>query len=223
MNFGKLLVIALFAASTVGCTININEVVTNGIPGSGIPATENREVAGFDEISIVGFGDVNILVGGEDSLTITGDDNLLAYIESTVENGVLTIQPSEPINPKTDMLFDITVSELSRVELSGSADFEIQELAGDSLDVELNGSSNLEANGAVTALDIEINGAGKLDFQQLDAEDVVIELNGAGKGVVTATNSVDAEINGVGMVTVYGNPASVNKQINGIGRLKVVQ
>jgi hypothetical protein len=221
MKFGALFVVALLATCLSGCNITFIGAA-KGIPGSGVSGTESRDVTGFDKISIVGFGKVNVTVGGEDSLSITGDDNLLELIESTVSNGKLTIKPSESIRPKTDMVFDISISRLTSVELSGAADFDIQNVEGDSLTVELNGSGNLDASGTVTKLNVEINGAGNVDLQQLEAETVTIEVNGAASGTVFARNSIDAEINGVGSVTVHGNPQDVKKQINGIGRFNVV-
>ena len=222
MKIGQLIFVALIAVILSGCNISII-TTSKGVSGSGVSATETRDVAEFNKISIVGSGDVNVTVGGEDGLTITGDDNLLELIDCTVENGELTIQPSEAISPKTALVFNISVAQLTSVELSGAAAFDIQNVEGDSLEVELNGSGNLDATGSVTNLDIEVNGAGNVDLQSLNAENVTIELNGASSGSVFANQSIDAEINGVGTLTIYGQPDDVQKELNGLGRIKVVK
>lgn len=222
MSFGKLIVVALITVSLAGCNYSFNVNSTSGVPGSGVSATETRDVSDFQKVSIEGFGQVNIVVGDEDALSITGDDNLLELIGSTVENGMLTIRPTESINPKSDMVFEISISQLTAVSLSGAANFDIQNATGDSLEIEINGSGNLKASGNIATLAVEVNGASRIDLQQLEAEDATIELNGAASGVVFASKSIDAEINGVGKITVHGNPQDVKKEINGLGRLNVV-
>lgn len=220
MSVGKLFVVALIAVSLAGCNITINKTIV-GVQGSGTSATESRDVDDFDAISIEGFGNVNVDVGQEKSLTITGDDNLLPLIESTVANGKLTIRPKESINPKTEMVFDITVPNLNNVELSGAAKFELNNIDSESFELEMHGAGKVAANGTAAELDVEVNGASSVDLKKLEAAEVKIEMNGAASGKVHASESVNAEINGVGTITVYGNPSKIDKEINGLGRFKV--
>jgi len=226
MNFGKLIVVALFLVAVTGCDITIdgNSVISSkGVPGSGVSDTETRDVTGFQKISIVGTGDVVVSVGGEDSLSISADDNLLELIESTVENGVLTIKPSEAISPKSDIEIDITIASLTGITVEGAAKFDVRNATGDRLDIESHGAGTVSATGTVTDVKIEINGAGKVKLEKLEAENVTVELNGACSGDVFASKSIDAELNGAGSLTVHGNPANVKKEVNGIGRIKIVE
>ena len=55
------------------------------------------------------------------------------------------------------------------------------------------------------------------DLFDLVAKNVEVSINGNGDAEIHATESVKAEVNGMGDVTYRGNPPTVEKQINGLG------
>ena len=219
-------VIAMMAAvSFVGCNVSIHGLVgsVSGVQGSGVEMTEAREIEDFDSLCLEGHGTVTISVGQETSLTVTTDDNLVELIETKVEGGVLKIKPTESINAKSGLKFDITTPSLKRIEVAGAADININDAAGDELLIEISGAGQLNGSGSVTNLDVEINGAGNVSLSELESENTTIEISGAGSAEVFASQSVNAEISGTGSIQVHGNPAKVQKEVNGIGSIQIVE
>jgi len=63
------------------------------------------------------------------------------------------------------------------------------------------------------------NGVGGIDTRKLLAEDADVDFDGVGGVEIYASNHLNAVVNGVGSVTYYGNPKSINKQADGIGSI----
>ena len=105
-------------------------VLHPGIPGSGVSFSEFREVAPFDEVRLAGFGTVNIHVGESPSVCVTTDDNVVAHVETSVQQGRLTISQRQNIRPKTGLVIDVTVPQLTAVRVSGRRGHEHQQCCG---------------------------------------------------------------------------------------------
>ena len=84
-----LIVVALFTLSIASAC-----GVGRTLRGSGDIITENREVSGFDRVSLSGFGEVTIEVGEKESLTVTTDDNIMPYVHTEVKNNTLILTAS---------------------------------------------------------------------------------------------------------------------------------
>src|SRR5437870_5172514 len=63
------------------------------VHGSGNIVTEDRQVSGFDGVSVSGAGELIISQGNVEALRIETDDNLLPLIKSEVHDGRLLIGP----------------------------------------------------------------------------------------------------------------------------------
>jgi hypothetical protein len=69
----------------------------------------------------------------------------------------------------------------------------------------------------VTVLDVSLAGSGDAELQQLVARDVHAIVNGSGRILVDATNTLDASVPGSGVVVYSGNPVHVTSSITGSG------
>ena len=114
----KKLIIVLFAL------ININSFAQKWetIKGNGEIKKETRELSNFTSLSSQGSMNVEISYGNSNSLTIEADENLLPYIETSVENGKLSIKPKKKVNLKSSSKMNIYVSmtKINSLQLSGS-------------------------------------------------------------------------------------------------------
>jgi len=73
--------------------------------------------------------------------------------------------------------------------------------------------------GVADAFDVKISGAGHVSAGDLKANDVIFRVQGFGTGNVFAVNSLDAKIEGVGMLRYKGKP-HVTQYIDGLGSVK---
>ena len=119
-----------------------------GVEGSGVPATESRDVAPFAAVDLAGSNNVTIHVGGEQSVVVSADDNLLDHVTTTVEGGKLVIGTTPgSMATKAPMSVDVTVPTLRALTLSGSGTVVADGIDAKRLTVALPGSGILRANG----------------------------------------------------------------------------
>jgi hypothetical protein len=204
---------------TTGC--NLVHLV-KGELGSGVSATEEREVGEFDKLDFSGAANIIIACGQSPSLTVTTDDNLLPFIETRVVDGTLKVSITKRINPRVTPTYQITTGNISHVEMAGSGNITVTDIEGKEFHFDLAGSGKLNASGVVERVDIDIAGSGSVDLQQLVARNVSVEIAGSGKGTVHATETLDVEIAGSGNIEYVGSP-EIRKEIAGSGRVRQVQ
>jgi Putative auto-transporter adhesin, head GIN domain len=184
--------------------------------------SEMRDVADFDEVVVAGVAlELSIEVGGEQSLEITVDEGDLERVETRVSNGVLTIRQRGRRWRGTDLEVHITMPALAAFTVEGAADAEIKGLDEDELEVNIEGAVDLYLEGRCGTFELEINGAGDINAKDMQCENVEIEINGAGDAEVYASLSIEATLNGIGDITVWGNPGSVRPRINGMGSFEL--
>jgi len=189
--------------------------VSSGVHGSGVPKTETRQIATFDEIDFRGAGSLEIAIGQPQSLIITCDDNILPLIETKVTGHQLVVRPVQQIRD-VKLVIKATVADLKNLQIGGAAKAQVTGIANETLDITANGAATISLAGKTDRLQIEINGAGKVSADELAARDVRAEISGTGEADVNASKTLNATINGVGTIRYTGNP-QVTKQINGLG------
>jgi hypothetical protein len=191
---------------------------SSGIQGSGVAATETRQLALFDKIELAGSNNVTIHVGGKQSVLVHADENLLSRVTTRVLAGGLVIgNTSGTFTTKTPMSVDVNVPSLEGLTLAGSGVIAATGVKTASLTVTLSGSGLLRASGQATHLDISLSGSGDAQLEQLAARDVQAVVIGSGRILVTATRSLDASVPGSGVIVYTGNPGHVTTSITGSG------
>ena len=238
--------ILILAAVSFACT---NPLTFKKVTGSGNIVTEEIDVSNFDEILLTGVGRLIITQADEEALTVTTDDNLVQYIEIDVNNGVLEIGFTKDVSfergggqkilvPSDSFTFNLSVIDMSSINLTGAADIDIQELTGeefriifsgagdikvdslvvDYLDVNVSGAGDIEIAGKVEIQMVNLSGLGNYDAAGLESQVATITINGAGGADVWAHEALEVTINGAGDVSYFGDP-SLSKEINGLGRV----
>lgn len=242
---------ALFRADSLGLTNrlpfgtwsitadqNAGEIVT--VNGSGILATENRPVSGFDRLRLTGIGEVEITQGASESLEIETDDNLLPYVTSEVRGDELVIglKPGTRLGSVKQIRFRVVVKDLEKVIIAGAGKISVASLKTDRLAIEspgagglkltgletdhllvdLSGAGSIEASGIVQTLDVKINGAGSFQGADLRSRDADVSITGLGSATLWTTDNLNVEISGAGSVNYYGDP-KIERVIKGLGSL----
>ncbi len=184
MNKRTLIPLILIAAlALTGCNFRV-------VRGSGDVITEDRDVSGFDRVSLSFAGRMTITQGDEESLTIEAEDNVMELIETEVRNGKLSIglERNYSVITTETVHYTLTVKDLTELAISGAADIEIGDLVTDSLEVKISGAGNIEFDSLETgSLEIDISGAGDIEVNDLTAETLRVDLSGAGSIEVSGT------------------------------------
>ncbi len=194
-----------------------------GIRGSGNLLTEIREVKPFSKIKLSIACNFNIIASDRNEIEITSDDNLLGYILTYVQEDILYITSDNSLNPSKNTTLNMQLNHFDTLIISGSATGKIKDLHQDDMTIKISGNGNLTSNGKVDKLDIGISGVGRLSFKELVSKDAKIKISGTGKGDLTVTEKIDATINGTGKIDVYGNPNTVQKRVNGVGKVNIIK
>jgi putative autotransporter adhesin-like protein len=189
--------------------------------GSGTMASVTRDVSGFNEVALNGVGNLTIRQTGSESLTIEAEDNVLPEISTEVEGNRLTIvtpeydmpAPTQPIN------YELTVRDLSALELPVAANVDASDISTDSLHVTISGAGDMKIAGEADSQDIEISGAGRYQAEDLESEEAEIDISGSGEAVVRVSDHLHVEVSGSGSVEYIGNP-TVSRDITGAAEVR---
>ena len=231
MNKRILFPIGLMVLLLSSCTVGSRRVVTDII-----------EVSNFDRIDFSTIGELTITQGDRESLTIEAESNVMSRITTSVRGGTLYIEMKSGIwnvVPTKPIKYDLTVKELTTLDLSGlgnvyagaidtdrldldvsgAGKVVIRSLTADMLKVDHTGLGKCELSGQVRRQEVVLTGASEYDAADLESEKAEVVLTGLGKATVWATEILDIELTGAGSVSYYGNPR-VTQNVTGLGKAK---
>jgi len=106
--------------------------------GSGVPATQARDVGAFHGIDLAGSNNVVIRVGEKQSVVVKADDNLLDRVTTEVQSGKLVIANAPgSFTTNSPMSVEVGVPSLDTLTLSGSGNIVVTGVEAKSFDVNL--------------------------------------------------------------------------------------
>ena len=188
--------------------------------GSGIAASQTRNVAPFSAVSLVGANNVAIRVGGPQSVVVRTDAELLDRVTTRVRDDRLVIGTKRGnFTSKSPTRVDLTVPSLRYLTLDGSGVITVRGVDTARLTVTLSGSGVIRASGRATRLDVTLSGMGDARLAGVIAEYVYARVSGSGRIAVTALRSLDASLPGTGTIVFGGNPRDVTKDVTGQGTI----
>lgn len=190
-----------------------------GVRGSGVTKDETRNPGNFSAVDIGGAFDVEINNGASASVTLSGDDNLLKLIKTDVEGNTLHVYTKKNISPKRKLKLVINVENIEKVDISGACDVKVHNIDADKFDMNVSGASKLFAAGKAKDVSLDISGAGKVSANELISKRASVEISGAAKADIYASEDLRAEISGVGSLDYYGNPKNVKQSVSGVGSI----
>lgn len=212
------------------------------IRGNGHIKTESRTTDAFNGVRVSGAIDVYVRQDSIRAVRVEADENLQQYVEVGTDGNMLEIHPRHGINLRPTRSIRVYVSgpDLSRFNASGACDIigENKITSPGDLRVSLSGAcdAKLEINapradisisgaGSVTlkgeTRDLRVDGSGSTDIKcfELMAENVNVDISGAGNAEVFASVKLDVEVSGAADVRYKGN-ATVNQRVSGAGSVK---
>jgi hypothetical protein len=181
-----------------------------------------RSVPAFTSISVHGPLSISVDAGKAQSLTLRGDSRFIQDVSSEVVNGELRLRVREKKNVswRGDPRVVITMPALRAVDVEGAGEISLNGVRGNRLDVNYRGAGRMAINGDVGTFTMKAEGVGEVDAKSLLANDADVTFRGIGDVKVYARNRLDAVVEGMGGVTYYGKPRTVNKTASGIGSVK---
>lgn len=239
----KLSLLAAFVLSV--CLMSCGEVFGDRVKGNGNIKSETRETSAFTKVDVSGSIDLYIRQDSVRSIKVEADENLLDHIEVTTQGETLVIRPERGFNLKptgnikvyvSSPVFErleasgacdifsenkITSSEEIHIDLSGSCEVTL-DLNAPKVTADLSGASDVNLRGETKELVVDGSGSSGIRCFELMAENVQIEISGAGNAEVFASVKLDVNVSGAADVKYKGN-AEVSQRISGAGSVKKVE
>lgn len=206
-------------ALCLGCIVNMG-----GVPlaGSGVPATQNRDVAGVKSVFLQGVGKLIIKQTGREALTVSGDDNVVAIIETVVDNGELKIRTanSVPVSPKQPLLYTLEVKSIEKLTVVGAAHAVMTGCSAESFSISVTGASQVSIEGKVKELTIKSTGAATINTVGCPAESAKVHCTGATTAQISVDKQLEATGIGASTIEYFGEP---EVKASALGASKVVR
>ena len=193
-----------------------------GLRGSGVEATETRELESFSAIEIDGgfILIVHVDPASKQRVELRGDDNIVPEVVTTVSDGELELTIDHwLVRPKINTTVEVWAPSLSKISVSGAADMRVDGLHGEHFELAVSGASTSKVSGTIDHFEVDSSGANTLDARELHAKVVKITVSGAGDSEVWASEQLDANVSGAGNVRYWGQPADVKENVSGAGSI----
>ena len=152
-----------------------------------------------------------------------GYANLLPYLKTTVENDVLSVRYENTSNVRNDNseVF-ITMPVLTGLSSGGSGDMHVTgEFSGNTnFDAHISGSADITVEkGSAENFVLHSSGSGSFGSFGFTSQNADIAISGSGEAKITVGQKLKVKINGSGSVYYKGNPATVDNDISGSGKV----
>jgi hypothetical protein len=219
--------------------MDINRALRRGVPALAAALTvlvgatrsdaaddvsSTRNVSGFDKVSVNGAFTVDLTSGASSTkVVVTGSSDVVDRVTTEVKDHTLVVGLRSGTNFFSHSPHvTISMPKLRAFSNSGAGKATISGLDGGDFAIENNGVASISAAGRADGLTVTLAGAGKVDTTGLDARDATVDNDGVGSVRVRARGNLTATVNGVGEIRYAGNPAHVQSQVNGVGRISAL-
>jgi len=181
-----------------------------------------RTLPAFTSIELKGPISIDIRAGKAQAISVRGTSKFVGMVVTEVVDGELRIylRDREVRKMSGDPRVIVTVPSLRRFTMEGAGETVLRDLSGDRFEVNYRGAGSMTLAGTVRQLAIQAQGAGEVDARRLIAQDADVDFQGVGSVQIYASGKLDAKVQGIGELSYYGHPRTVNKSVSGIGSVK---
>ncbi len=215
----KTMIAALGLCATLS-SCNANFVI-DGIRGNGSMSSAVRTLPPVHRMVVDGSIDVHLSCSPDSvqRIIVHADANLLDNITTENDNGTLHISSKKGYSTKLPIYVEACIPGCSGIAIEGSADVQARDVKTSYMEVQIEGSGDVDLAGSATKLYVNIDGSGDIRAYTLDADSAEVHINGSGDCNVNVKSFLDVSINGSGDVNYRGDVQNVKKSINGSGDL----
>jgi hypothetical protein len=202
---------AVAALALAGCDVDIDD--------DGPRTTQTREVAGFTRIDSRDSVDVRLHVGERQRVQVRAGENVIDDVHTEVRDGTLEVAyDDDEVFGDGNVVVEVSVPELSRIEASGSSDIDADGIDADTLEVRAEGSADVALQGTVGRLALDLDGSSDAELAGLAAREARAAVGGSSDLEVRADERLEVDVDGSGDVRYHGNPA-LTRHVDGSGEV----
>lgn len=201
---------------------------------------EIRDVESFSKVEADGAFTIYVAQGPASKVEIETTESQHDRITTKVSKDRLVLSSERNFwnNNKEKVIVYLTVKDLEEINISGAVNISSQNLKGSRLKVELSGATKTDLSlnydfvgidcsgaskttlrGTAKELKFEGSGASKLEASTLKAQNVTVDISGAGKAEVYASETLDCDLSGAAKVEYAGNPKKITQDVSGAAKI----
>jgi hypothetical protein len=176
---------------------------------------------------------VYITVATIETLSVSGSGDMIVQTKITGNNLKLNVSGSGSLQADMDLTGDVDVDvsgsgdmnlkgkcKSFTSDLSGSGSIKLNAAIVGLADFDISGSGEVEASGSSQSVKAEITGSGKVLAASMETDKCSARISGSGDIEINVKSELDARITGSGTVGYKGNPARVNSEASGSGKVR---
>jgi hypothetical protein len=176
---------------------------------------------------------VYITVPTIETLSVSGSGDMIVETKITGNNLKLNVSGSGSLKADMDVAGDVDVDvsgsgdmnlkgkcKSFTSDLSGSGSIKLNAVIAGLADFDISGSGEVEASGSSQTVKAEITGSGKVLAANLETDKCSARISGSGDIEINVKSELDARITGSGTVGYKGDPARVNSDASGSGKVR---
>jgi len=141
-------------------------------------------------------------------------------IKTEVRDGVLHLETTERISPKSSLLVRISAPDIDSLEASGVSKISLTGVKNSALSVDSSGASKITVEGSTGTLTVDVSGASNIDAAALQAENASVDASGASNVSVNASNEVRADASGACKISYAAGAKNVIKKTSGASKVQ---
>ncbi|QGZ42072.1 putative autotransporter adhesin-like protein [Pseudoduganella flava] len=184
-------------------------------------AEDARQLAAFRAISIHGPINIEVHAGQTQSVKVYGRPEFISNVVTNVKAEELRIDyGSGSKSVKDGDKIVVTVPSLVKCIVEGAGQVVIDNVKEERIDLQFEGAGRLEAKGSAKWLRLKARGTGEVQTHNLKTERADVNFEGIGSVKVHASQTLNAVVRGIGNLTYYGHPKTLNKSVAGIGNVE---
>ena len=173
---------------------------SHGISGNNQVVTETRQMHSFDKIVNEGSFNIFIMQDSIFQVVVEAESNLIPYIRTLVNGNTLIIDTRENLSNHSPMNIYVKTPTLFGVDLQGSGFMNLDSLNTDHLQLEINGSGDINGEVVANSVNATISGSGSIFLS-------------------AHTNTIDTQISGSGILDLNGEANKGTHTISGSGNI----
>jgi hypothetical protein len=183
---------------------------------------QSRTTAAFTAIDLKGPISIDVMAGKAPAITVRGAPAFVNMVVTEVVDGELRVYLREKGVQKIqgDPRVIVTMPNLRKFSMEGTGETILRNVAGDRFDVQYRGAGSMAIAGTVRQLNMQAQGVGEVDARKLIAQEANVSFQGIGSVSVYASSKLEASVSGMGELTYYGHPRTINKTVAGIGSVQ---
>ncbi len=187
------------AMTLLACALVFPACDTNSIDASGSIVTETRDVSSFDEIDASQGIVVRLTVDSSiaASVTVHYDDNLVDHVLTDVNGDTLRLRLDAEVNSRqgADRFVDVVAADVATINVSNGA--------------------VLFGTGVAEHVELTASGGAVVELSNLAVGRLNVDLSGGAVARVTATDAVEGEASGGALLTLLGDPPTLDVATSG--------